>query len=281
MAGALLIADLPSSDEEDESYDPDGEDVAVAQMHAAAEEEQLLQRGRRSGPAPIAFRTTRRHGGDEGRRRHARGIRAYLAGTFLPSGEVTADYMTFQLFDTVQGLCSYVRSMLTSMALMKGVGVGEETATALSAVTTFLMRDLSGHLTSILFVGGFGRSFDAHAKQWRMLADVMCDVGLAVDLAAPHFPELFLPMLCLGRIAGAITGVAAGASRSALTHHFSSRDRCNTADVAAKEGAQETAATLVGMVVGTIVLRVRESALRTRGHAGSGPPIHPPSMHPC
>ena len=48
-------------------------------------------------------------------------------------------------------------------------------------------------------------------------------------------------------------GVAGGASRAALTQHFAKDD--NTADISAKEGSQETATTLLGMLLGMAVLR--------------------------
>lgn len=32
----------------------------------------------------------------------------------------------FQAWDTVQALCSYVRGMLSSQAILKGVGVGQQ-----------------------------------------------------------------------------------------------------------------------------------------------------------
>lgn len=43
----------------------------------------------------------------------------------LPS-KVTSDYAPFQLWDTSQGLCSYVRGMLCQKAIMVGIGVGQE-----------------------------------------------------------------------------------------------------------------------------------------------------------
>ena len=50
-----------------------------------------------------------------------------------------------------------------------------------------------------------------------------------------------------------LLGVAGGASRAALTQHFARQQ--NAADISAKEGSQETATTLVGMLLGMLVLR--------------------------
>lgn len=40
----------------------------------------------------------------------------------------------YQVWDSVQGLCSYVRGMLSSQAMLVGVGVGSAAATPLGAV---------------------------------------------------------------------------------------------------------------------------------------------------
>ena len=59
---------------------------------------------------------------------------------------------------------------------------------------------------------------------------------MALELASPLLPGAFLPLACLGSVARAVTGVAGGATRMALTQHFAQRQ--NGADIAAKEGSQ-------------------------------------------
>ncbi|CAI5470178.1 unnamed protein product [Closterium sp. Yama58-4] len=96
-----------------------------------------------------------------------------------------------------------------------------------------------------------GSNLDSNAKQWRLAADVINDVGMLLDLLSPLVPSAFLPLLCLGSISRAITGTASGATRAALTQHFAKRQ--NAADISAKEGSQETAATMAGMLAGMLV----------------------------
>jgi len=206
-----------------------------------------------------------------------------FAAAFLPQGypdSVPADYSAFQLWDTVQGFCSYVRSMLTSHALLKGVGVGVEESSALGAVFVFLVRDMSGQLAGVLFAAVQGTGFDAYPKQWRLFADTMNNVGLMIDLMAPQLlldengaadgpgersrssENLFLALLCCGRVCFALVGVAGGASRSALTYHFS-KDGRNAADISGKEGSQETLASLVGMLAGFYLLKTLDALERS------------------
>lgn len=42
---------------------------------------------------------------------------------------MTPDWLSFQIWDTLQSLCSTVRGMLTSHAIYKGVGVGRQVGT--------------------------------------------------------------------------------------------------------------------------------------------------------
>lgn len=65
---------------------------------------------------------------------------------------------------------------------------------------------------------------------------MLCPAGMALELASPLLPGAFLLLACLGSIARAVTGVAGGATRIALTQHFARRR--NAADIAAKEGSQ-------------------------------------------
>ncbi|KAG2490919.1 hypothetical protein HYH03_010832 [Edaphochlamys debaryana] len=198
--------------------------------------------------------------GGRGRRAGGAGgsVLAVLRAAFLPEGypaSVSPDYISFQAWDTVQALCSYVRGMLTSAAIMRGVGVGEQASTPLAAVFTFFVRDMAGMLGGILFAYLEGSGFDSCAKQWRLFADVTNDLGMTVELASPLLPRsAFLPCAVFGSIARSVTGVAGGATRAALTQHFAVRG--NNADVAAKEQSQETATTIIGMVVGMAVTRL-------------------------
>lgn len=184
-------------------------------------------------------------------------LSSVLAHAFLPSGypdSVTSDYLQYQIWDTVQAACSYVRGMLTAQALLTGIGVGDSSATAASAVLQFFFKDAVGLLAGVIFAAIEGSSFDAHAKQWRLAADVANDVGLAVELAAPAWPSCFLAMLCFGSVCRAVTGVAGGATRMALTQHFALKK--NAADIASKEASQETAVTLIGMILGVGLTRL-------------------------
>ena len=51
-----------------------------------------------------------------------------LRSLFLPVGypsSVTPDYLAFQSWDTAQAMCSYLRGILATQAILDGVGVGD------------------------------------------------------------------------------------------------------------------------------------------------------------
>ncbi|KAM7269881.1 hypothetical protein ACFE04_025378 [Oxalis oulophora] len=176
---------------------------------------------------------------------------------FVPEGfpsSVTEDYFPFQVWDSLQGLSTYIRMMLSTQALLSAIGVGEKSATVIGATFQWFLRDLTGMLGGILFTFYQGSNLDSNAKMWRLVADFMNDLGMLMDLVSPLYPSAFVFVVCLGSISRSFTGVASGATRAALTQHFALQN--NAADISAKEGSQETVATMVGMALGMLLARV-------------------------
>ncbi|CAL4938233.1 unnamed protein product [Urochloa decumbens] len=185
-----------------------------------------------------------------------------ILGAFVPEGfpaSVTPDYVPFQMWDTLQGLSTYIRAMLSTQALLGAIGVGEQSATVIGATFQWFLRDLTGMLGGILFTFYQGSNLDSNAKMWRLVADFMNDLGMLMDLLSPLFPSSLIVIMCLGSLSRSFTGVASGATRAALTQHFALAN--NAADISAKEGSQETLATMVGMGLGMLLAHI------TRGHA--------------
>jgi hypothetical protein len=61
---------------------------------------------------------------------------------FLPIGypdSVGPNYLEYQLYDSLQGLCSYLRGVVTTSAVLKAAGVGEAQAKATSAAMVRVM----------------------------------------------------------------------------------------------------------------------------------------------
>ncbi|XP_065351564.1 RUS family member 1 [Cloeon dipterum] len=183
-------------------------------------------------------------------------VRNLLRFVLLPQGypgSVSDDYLEYQLWDTLQAFCSYLSGTLTTRAVMQGVGVGDAAATPLAATLTWIMKDGTGMIGRIAFASWKGPELDSNCKKWRLTADALNDLALAIELGSPLLPQAhFLKALCVATSFKAIVGVAGGATRAALTQHQAKHG--NMADVAAKDGSQETFVNLIASNIGIFLL---------------------------
>ncbi|XP_043084643.1 RUS1 family protein C16orf58 homolog [Puntigrus tetrazona] len=177
-------------------------------------------------------------------------VSGVFKSVFLPQGypeSVSEDYLQYQLWDTVQAFSSSLSGTLATQASLRGVGVGNQEATVAAATITWLLRDGTGMLGRILFAWLKGSKLDSEAKKWRLFADILNDMAMFMEIAAPHFPPFFTLIICIAGIFKSIVGVAGGATRAALTVHQARRN--NMADISAKDGSQETLVNLAGLLV--------------------------------
>lgn len=182
-------------------------------------------------------------------------LRAFFTSVFLPQGypdSVSRDYLTYQIWDTVQAFASSITGTLATQGTLRGVGVGDSTATLVGATITWILKDGTGMLGRILFAWMKGTKLDCDAKKWRLFADILNDVAIFMEIMAPAFPLFFTLIVCISGVAKSIVGVAGGATRAALTMHQARRD--NMADVSAKDGSQETLVNLAGLLVSLLLI---------------------------
>ena len=93
---------------------------------------------------------------------------AALRSLLLPEGyphTVTEDYLEFQIWDTLQAVCSYLRGILCTQAVLTGVGVGDSAKTAASATVQWVLRDGLGMFGGMLFAWSQSRRFGYDVKQ--------------------------------------------------------------------------------------------------------------------
>lgn len=165
-------------------------------------------------------------------------IKQFLYDIFLPIDypySVTSDYINYQYYDTLQGLCSYLRGILCTQAVLTGLGIGNTDATVQSATLNWLIRDGCGLLGGLLFGYMNSSLFTINCKQYRIYADICNDIALALDLISPLLPStFFLLCICLATLARSLCGICAGSTRTALIYHFAKSN--NHTDLAVKEG---------------------------------------------
>lgn len=182
-----------------------------------------------------------------------------LQDLFLPIGfpaTVRPRYLEYQLYDSLQGLCSYLRGVVCNAHVLKAAGVGNAQATAMSAALTWALKDGLAMMGALVFSYAASPLFDSHVKEFRLFADVINDVGLTLDMMAPWFstsPCQLLLVTSAATLCKTLCGMAAGATKSSITVHFAIQG--NMADLNAKESTQETLVSLAGMVLGVSLAR--------------------------
>lgn len=188
--------------------------------------------------------------------RAGRGLLGTVRQVFLPDGyphTVSKDYLEYQVWDTVQAFASSVTGSLATAAVLEGVGVGDAAATPLAATLTWILKDGAGMVGRILFAALVGTSLDHDCKRWRMFADITNDLVMLIELLARFLPRpLVLPVLCLAGVGRSLVGVAGGATKAAVAQHQALNS--NMADLAAKDGSQETLVNLVALCLNLVLL---------------------------
>jgi len=184
-----------------------------------------------------------------------------LKQIFLPAewpDSVQPEYLSFQILNCLQDACSYLRSVLSTRAILSAMGVGNAEVTATAATLLWFLRDGAGMLGGLIFASMSSLKFGQNAKQWRLFADGINNVGITLEVVAPIFSSrrsMFLICLSIASVCKALCGVAAGATNAAIGEHWGSR-RGNFAEVASKNGIQHTLVSLVCLLISVPFIRL-------------------------
>merc|ERR1712106_189076 len=142
---------------------------------------------------------------------------------------------------------------LSTNAVFKGMGIGDEGASALSATTNWILRQGLGKCASITFAYRSGAAIGTDSKRYRLLADIVNDCALTINLLSAHVSPSIRPYIyACSSVCWAIVGIAGSCTRTALTIHQARAN--NAADVQAKDQSQETLVELVGLAVSYFIV---------------------------
>lgn len=181
-----------------------------------------------------------------------------LLYAFLPAGfphTVTSDYFSYQLYDSLQAFSSSITSLLANRATLEGLGVGDASQSPTTALLLKIIQDTFSRLATILFAHRMGQAIEPECKYYRFLADIFNDMSQFLDLLLPALPLLpKVSVMISASILRALCGVAAGASKATLSAHFAKTG--NLAELNAKEASQETVVSLMGMLAGTLLVKL-------------------------
>lgn len=184
-------------------------------------------------------------------------LTSFFLNAFLPHGfpdSVSSDYLQYQIWDSVQAFASSITGSICTHAVLKGVGVGNENASAIAATITWLLKDGVSMIGRIGFAWLQGTKLDSDCKRWRLFADALNDIAMFLDLVTAYFQDHFMFIICISGLMKSIVGVAGGCTRAALTQHQARKN--NMADVSAKDGSQETLVNLIALMCSLVILPI-------------------------
>ncbi|KAH7125338.1 vitamin B6 photo-protection and homoeostasis-domain-containing protein [Dendryphion nanum] len=188
-----------------------------------------------------------------------------ILDVFLPAGypqSVTDDYIQYQIYDSLQAFSSSIAGLLSSRAVLEGVGVGDANASPTAALLLNVLQESMGRIATILFAHKLGTSLEPECKMYRLAADIFNDTAMVLDCLSPAFPKTArVLVLSFSSVLRALCGVCAGSSKASLSAHFAKRN--NLGELNAKDSSQETVISLLGMLAGSIIVSHISSPLAT------------------
>ncbi|GAB2282254.1 Protein root UVB sensitive 2, chloroplastic [Dionaea muscipula] len=167
---------------------------------------------------------------------------------FFPAGyphSVNEGYLRYTQFRALQHFSSAALSVLSTQSLLFAAGLRPTPAQA--TVVSWILKDGMQHAGKLI-CSNLGARMDSEPKRWRILADVLYDLGTGLEVLSPLCPHLFLEVAGLGNFAKGMAVVAARATRLPIYSSFAKEG--NLSDLFAKGEAISTLFNVVGMGAG-------------------------------
>ncbi|CAN8067737.1 unnamed protein product [Agarophyton chilense] len=203
---------------------------------------------------------------------------SWLTKIYLPSGfphTTTPDYISFPKYRTLQNLASAIMSVISTEALLFGLGLGKKVAAG-AAATSWVLKDGASYLAKILYGSVFGSKFDDDPKSWRIAADIVEDVGGAIEILTPLFPlSYFLPLASLAVCLRGMSLMTGSATRHVVYRSLAASGMQNTGDIATKGESQGVTMKMLGLGLGIIISsRIGQKYYILLGAYGSLAAVH-------
>ncbi|KAM7501460.1 hypothetical protein LguiB_000364 [Lonicera macranthoides] len=167
---------------------------------------------------------------------------------FFPSGypySVNEGYLRYTQFRALQHFSSAALSVLSTQSLLFAAGLRPTPAQA--TAVSWILKDGMQHVGKLI-CSNLGARMDSEPKRWRILADVLYDLGTGLEVLSPLCPHLFLEMAGLGNFAKGMAVVAARATRLPIYSSFAKEG--NLSDLFAKGEAISTVFNVMGLGAG-------------------------------
>ncbi|KAJ6736238.1 RUS1 FAMILY PROTEIN C16ORF58 [Salix viminalis] len=184
---------------------------------------------------------------DDARPVYRRVVESFLS-KFFPSGypySVNEGYLRYTQFRALQHFSSAALSVLSTQSLLFAAGLRPTPAQA--TAVSWILKDGMQHVGKLI-CSNLGARMDSEPKRWRILADVLYDLGTGLEVLSPLCPHLFLEVAGLGNFAKGMAVVAARATRLPIYSSFAKEG--NLSDLFAKGEAISTLFNVLGLGVG-------------------------------
>ncbi|XP_075507161.1 protein root UVB sensitive 2, chloroplastic-like isoform X2 [Primulina tabacum] len=184
---------------------------------------------------------------DDARPASRRVVESFL-NKFFPSGypySVNEGFLRYTQFRALQHFTSATLSVLSTQSLLFAAGLRPTPAQA--TAVGWILKDGMQHVGKLI-CSNLGARMDSEPKSWRILADVLYDLGAGLEVLSPLCPQLFLEMAGLGNLAKGMAVVAARATRLPIYSSFAKEG--NLSDLFAKGEAISTLCNVFGIGVG-------------------------------
>jgi len=167
---------------------------------------------------------------------------------FFPSGypySVNEGYLIYTKFRVLQHFSSAMLHVLSTQSLLFAAGLRPTPAQA--TAVSWILKDGMQHAGKLI-CSSMGARMDSEPKSWRILADVLYDLGTALEVVSPLCTQLFLEVAGLGNFAKGMAVVAARATRLPIYSSFAKEG--NLSDLFAKGEAISTLFNVMGIGAG-------------------------------
>jgi len=177
----------------------------------------------------------------------------WIKGVYLPAGyplSVTEDYLAFTKWRTLQNLASSIMAVLSTEALLFGLGLGRTTK-AVAAAANWVLKDGLGYIGKVIYGYVAGKRFDHDPKSWRISSDLLEDIGGFLELLTPLAPGQFLLIASFANMLKSISAMTGTATRHAIYKSLALRE--NQGDIATKGESQGVTCKLLGLAIGIAI----------------------------
>ncbi|KAI0564772.1 Root UVB sensitive [Gracilaria domingensis] len=123
-----------------------------------------------------------------------------------------------------------------------------------AAATSWVLKDGASYIAKILYGSVFGSKFDDDPKSWRIAADIVEDIGGAIEILTPLFPlTYFLPLASLAVCLKGMSLMTGTATRHVVYRSLAASGMQNTGDIATKGESQGVTMKMLGLGLGIII----------------------------